>query len=101
MTNRAPYVEDTFYHFSDEGEEAILVRAFDCWEQLEGGSTCGPHCQFTMQPNGRRRCWRNVLEQVQFTSQLRQLRVPVAGDNIGLALTEALHNAMEAELQRQ
>lgn len=89
MTNRAPYVEDMFYHFSDEGEEAILARAFDCWEQLEGGSTCG------------RRCWRNVLEQVQFTSQLRQLRVPVAGDNIGLALIEALHNAIEAELQRQ
>lgn len=94
-------MEDTFYHFSDEGEEAILARAFDCWEQLEGESTCGPHCQFTMQPNGRRRCWRNVLEQVQFTSQFRQLRVPVAGDNIGLALTEALHNAIEAELQRQ
>ena len=71
MTNRAPYVDDTSCHFSDEGEEASLAPAFDCWEQLEGGSTCGPHCQFTMQPNGRRRRWRNVLEQVQFTSQLR------------------------------
>lgn len=101
MTNRAPYVDDTFYHFSDEGEEAILARAFDFWEQLEGGSTCGPLCQITMQPIGRRRRWRNVLEQVQFTSQLRQLTVPLAGENIGLALTEALHNAIQAELQQQ
>ena len=71
MTNRAPYVDDTSCHFSDEGEEASLAPAFDCWEQLEGGSTCGPHCQFTMQPNGSQRRWRNVLEQVLFTSQLR------------------------------
>ena len=37
----------------------------------------------------------------QFNAQLRQLRDPVAGDNIGMALTEALHHAIEAELDRE
>ena len=37
----APSVEDVFYHFSDEeeGEDALLARAFVRWEQLGGGST--------------------------------------------------------------
>ena len=74
-------------------------QAFDCWEQLGGGSTCGPLCQFTMQPIGKRCHWRNVLEQAQFTAQLRQFRDPVAGDNIGVALTKAFHIVIEAELQ--
>ena len=32
----------------------------------------------------------------QFHAQLRQLRDPVAGDNIGMALTELLHHAVES-----
>ena len=33
MTNRVPNVDDMFYHFSnEEGEDAILDRAFDWWE---------------------------------------------------------------------
>ena len=51
-----------------------------------------------MQLIGRRRSWRDVLERAQFSTQLRQLRDPVVGDNIGMALTEALHNAIETEL---
>ncbi|CAH3184744.1 unnamed protein product [Porites lobata] len=54
-----------------------------------------------MQPIGRRRRWRNVVERAQFNAQLRQLRDPVAGDNIGMALTEALHQAIETELDRE
>ena len=34
-------------------------------------------------------------------AQLRRLRDPVAGDNIGMALTEALHQAIETELDRE
>ena len=45
--------------------------------------------------------WREVVERAQFNAQLRQLRDPVAGDNIGMALTEALHHAIEAELDRE
>ena len=64
MTNRVPNVDDMFYHFSneEEGEDAILDRAFDRWEQLGSGSTPGPLCQFNMQPIGRRCRWQNVLE---------------------------------------
>jgi len=95
--------DDLLYHFSDEDddEDALLDRAFDRWEQLGGGSARGPLFQFTMQPNGRRRRWREVVERAQFNAQLRQLRDPVAGDNIGMALTEALHHAIEAELDRE
>ena len=35
-----------------------------------------------MQPIGRRRRWRDVLEQAQFNAQLRQLRDPVDGDDV-------------------
>ena len=95
--------DDILYHFSDEedGEDALLDRAFDRWEQLRGGSARGPLFQFTMQPIGRRRRWRDVVEGAQFNAQLRQLRDPVARDNIWMALTEALHNAIETGLQRE
>ena len=71
MTN----ADNTFYHFSDEedGEDAILARAFERWEQIGGGAASDPLFHFKMQPTGRRRCWRNVLERVQFNAQLRQL----------------------------
>ena len=83
--------DDLLYHFSDEDddEDALLDRAFDRWEQ------------FTMQPMGRRSRWREVVERAQFNAQLRQLRDPVPGDNIGMALTEALHQAIETELDRE
>ena len=42
-----------------------------------------------------------MIERVQFNAQLRQLRDPVDGDDIGLALTEALHQAIETELEHQ
>ena len=95
--------DDLLYHLSDEDsdEDALLDRAFDRWEQIGGGSARGPLFQFDMQPIGRRRRWRDVVERAQFNAQLRQLRDPVAGDNIGMALTEALHHAIEAELDRE
>ena len=84
--------DDLLYHFSDEDddEDALLERAFDWWEQMGGGSTRGPLFQFSKQPIGRRRRWREVVKRAQFHVQLRQLRDPVAGDNIGMALREAL-----------
>ena len=95
--------DDRWYHFSDEDEDedALLDRALDQWDQLGGGSAQGPLFQFTMEPIGRRRCWREVVERAQFNAQLRQLRDPVARDNIGMALTEALHHAIETELDRE
>ena len=95
--------DDLLYLFSDEDddEDALLDRAFDRWEQLGGGSARGPLFQFHMQPIGRRRRWRKVVERAQFNAQLRQLRDPVAGDNIGMALTQALHHAIKAEHDRE
>ena len=65
---------------------------------MGGSSAQGPLFQFTMQPIGRRRRWREVVERAQFHAQLRD---PVAGDNIGMALTETLHQAIETELDRE
>ena len=88
--------DDIFYHFSDEedGEDALLDRALYRWEEMGGGSAPGPLFQFNMEPIGRRRRWRHIVERAQFNARLHQLRDPVAGDNIGMALTEALHNAI-------
>ena len=104
MLNRAYDQWEQYYDFSNEEEEedSILNRAFSRWEQMGGGSAAGgPLFQFTMQPIGRRRRWRNIVERTQFNAQLRQLRDPGPGDNIGMALTEALHQAIETELGRE
>ena len=95
--------DETLYHFCDEedGEDVLLDRAFDRWEQLGGGSTRCPLFQFNMQPIGRRHRWRDVGEWTQFNAQLRQLMDSVAGDNVGTALTEDLHNSIETELDRE
>ena len=86
----------------EQDTDQILNRAYDRWQQYGGGGAAGgPLFQFTMHPIGKRRTWRNVVERAQFNAQLRQLRKPVAADNIGHALTEALYNAIEMELLKQ
>ena len=92
-----------YYNFSDEDElqDAILNRAMDRWEQIGGSGVGSPLFKFKMVPIGKRRTWRNVVERAQFHAQLRQLRDPGPGDNIGMALTEALHHAIEKELGRE
>ena len=91
--------DDILCHFSDEEEEED--RKYDRWEQLGGGSARGTLFQFIMQPIGRRRRWREVVERAQFNAQLRQLRDPVPEYNIRMALTEALHHSIETELERE
>ena len=95
---------DQYYDFNIEQEEedSILNRAFDRWQQMGGGGAAtGPLFEFTMKPIGRRRHWRNIVERAQFHAQLRQLRDAGPGDNIGMALIEALHQAIETELSRE
>ena len=104
ILNRAYDQWEQNYDFSNkkEEEDSILNRAFDRWEQMGGGSAvAGPLFQFTLHPIGRRRHWRDVVERQQFNAQLRQLRNPAPGDNIGMSLTEALHQAIEKELDRE
>ena len=77
-----------------------------CWtERLNGGNsweaapTVVPSFNSICKPIGRRRRWREVVERAYFNVQLRELRDPVAVDDIGMALTEALHQAIETELE--
>ena len=67
--------DDRWYHFSDEeeNEDAFLDRAYDRWEQLRGAAARGPLFQFTMQPTGRRRRWRDVVERAQFNAQFASI----------------------------
>ena len=102
--NRAYDQWEQYYDFNIEQEEEdlILNRAFDRWQQMGGGGAArGPLFQFTMNPIGRRRRWRDIVERAQFNAQLQQLRQAVPGDDIGLAITEALHQAIEKELGRE
>ena len=102
--NRAYDQWEQYYDFNNEQEEedSILNRAFDRWQQVAGGGAAtGPLFKFSLQPIGRRGRWRNVVERAQFNAQLRQLRDAGPGDNIGMALIEALHQAIETELGRE
>ena len=95
---------EQYYDFSNEEEEedSILNRAFDRWQQMGGGGAArGPLFQFILSPIGRRRRWRNIVERAQFHAQMRQLRDAGPGDNIGKALIEALHQAIETELNSE
>ena len=68
--------------------------------QQVGGSR-QPLFAFSLNSIGPRRRRRNVVERAQFRAELRQLREPVPGDDIGAALSEALHAAIERELRRE
>ena len=99
---------DEFYRFEDEDEEMdeILNQAYDQWEEQlggggGGGGASGPLFKFQLKQIGKQRRWRDVVRRDTFHAELRQLRDPVEGDNIGLALTEALYDAIANELQRQ
>ena len=91
--------EDTW---SSDEDDDVLKEAMDDFERTQqGGDSCQPLFAFTLASIGPRRRWKNVVERAQFRADLRQLREPVTGDDIGLALTEALHTAIERELSRE
>ena len=98
---------DEFYRFQDENEEidVILNEAYDRWEEQmggsAGGSASGPLFKFQLKKIGKQRRWRDVVQREIFNGQLIQLREAIPDDNIGLALSEALYQAIERELERQ
>ena len=115
MANREDY-----YNFGHEDAEMdeICNHAYNRWEQsneeealnqandqnetqMGGSNVVGPLFKFKMVAIGKRRQWRNVVQRQNFNAELMQLREPISGDNIGLALTEALHDAIAKELNRQ
>ena len=95
---------ETLYNFSEENEDIdqLLNQAYDQFEvQYGGAATSGPLFKFTLREIGKRRTWRDVVQRQQFDAQLSQLRQSTVGDNIGHALSEALYESIERELERQ
>ena len=111
---------DDYYHFSDEDEieDEILDQAMERWQQsneeealnqaydqfemqMGGSSVVGPLFKFQLKQIGKQRRWRDVVQRENFNAQLTQLREPIPDDNIGVALTQALHEAIAKELNRQ
>ena len=90
--------EDTL----DSDDDDLFNQVMDDFEGTQkGGGSRQPLFAFTLASIGPRRRWKNVVERTQFRADLRQLREPVTGDDIGLALTEALHTAIGRELRRE
>ena len=86
-------------YFSSDGEgDAILERAYNRYEQ-HGGAVGGPLFAFEFQRVGPRRRWRNTVQGQNFHANITQLRAPHDDDDLGVQLTEALHRAMERELE--
>ena len=102
MQGHSPTIMKRVSHTIEEEEEdeddASLVRALYRYEQM-GGNPLGPLFSFRLHPIGGRRRWRNTVERLQFHADLQQLRPSTPADNLGLALTEALHDAIDRELQ--
>ena len=103
MLNRAYDQWEQYYDFSNEEEEedSILNRAFDRWQQMGGGGVVSPLFKFKMVPIGKRRTWRDVVRRDTFHAELQQMREAIPDDNIGQALTNALHEAIQNEIRRQ
>lgn len=97
MTNRVPNVDNMFYHFSneEEGEDAILDRAFDRW--LYPWSTLSIQYATYWEKMPLAKCLGAGVIQC----SVAPIEESCGWDNIGLALTATLHNAIEAELHRQ
>ena len=97
--------DDIYYHFSDEEEnmDQILNNAYDRWATQMGGGAANnnPLFKFKMVSVGKRRTWRDVVRRDTFNAELQQLRKPIPDDNIGQALTKALHEAIQNEIRRQ
>ena len=99
----APLFEYTWS--SDEDGDNLLNQAMDDFERTQqvGGAaaSAAPLFAFQMDIVGPRKNWKNVVNQTQFRAQLKQLRDPIDGDDIGAEITNALHAAIEAELRRE
>ena len=89
-------VEGFNYFEEDEEFEHAMVRSLDRTEQL--GGALGPLFAFRMEPAGRRRRWRDVVDHTQFHAYLEQLRDARSSDDIGVQLMEALYTAIRGQI---
>ena len=99
----APLFEYTWS--SDEDDDDLLNQAMDDFERTQqvGGAAAAaaPLFAFQMDIVGPRKNWKNYVNQTQFRAQLKQLRDPIDGEDIGAEITNALHAAIETELKRE
>lgn len=88
---------------SDEDDDDLLNQAMDDFERTQqvGGAAKKPLFAFDMAIVGPRKNWKNVLTRAQFRAELRQLRDPVDGDDIGAEISNALHTAIQTEVLRE
>lgn len=85
------------YIWSDEDEEDALSQVVN---QM-GGAVPTPLFNFTFTPVGQRRRWRNVVVGAAFRATLNQLRDATPGENLGTAITEALHVSINEVLEQE
>ena len=92
-----------FDYTCSSDEDDLLNQAMDDFERTQqvGGAARKPLFEFDMTIIGPRKKWKNHVKQSQFRAQLKQLRDPIDGDDIGAEITNALHAAIEAELRRE
>ena len=81
---------------NDDAFEHAMVRALHRTEQF--GGALGPLFRFRMEPAGRRRHWRNIVDHTQFHAVLEQGREAIPGDDLGVQLMEALYHAIRRQI---
>lgn len=100
----APLFEYTWSSDEEDGDN-LLNQAMDDFERTQqvGGAAAStaPLFAFQMDIVGPRKKWKNLVKQTQFRAQLKQLRDPIEGDDIGVEITNALHTAIETELRSE
>ena len=76
--------------------EHAMVRSMHRSEQF--GGALGPLFRFRLEPGGRRRRWRDVVDHTQYHAVLEQGRDARTGDDIGVQLMEALYQAVRDQI---
>ena len=84
---------------SSEDDDNLLNRAYDRFEQ-QGGGLRTPLFSTSLSPVGPRKRWRNVVTGIRFEATLVQNREPTSDDDIGGAIVESFHSAIERQLGR-
>jgi len=93
---------DTLCNQAYEQHEHNMMMIDDYREQGQnqmGGNPLGRLFEFRLRQIGPRRRWNEVVAGVHYNAELQQLRDPVRGDNIGVAISEALFDVIHDELQ--
>ena len=87
---------ENYFDEEDSDVEHAMVRSLDRAEQF--GGALGPLFRFRMEPAGRRRHWRNIVDHTQFHAVLEQGREAKTSDDLGVHLMEALYQAIRGQI---